>query len=359
MPTTQDLPAHASSSWAQTRRLKLALVGCGAVTEHIHLPTAMASAQFDVSALVDTSLGRAQALADRHQVHRVLVDYRSLAGEVDAAIVALPNYLHASVTANLLRQGIHVLVEKPMALSTHEADEMIAAALEGGAVLAVGLDFRFFDANRFVKQLLVQQILGAVTSFELRQGSTARWPAATDAGLRKQSAGGGVLTDLGVHFLDLILWWLGPYASVEYYDDAMGGVETNCLLHLTLQSGAMGTVELSRTRNLRNSWVIQGDRGTLEVGSWGYDPTIQLRLGNETAILSGRVVRKETIAHTMLAVFGRQLEDFAAAISARRDPFVPGTAGRRTVELIEACYAAKQPLQYPWMSPPQLGTGIG
>jgi predicted dehydrogenase len=353
MPTIHDLPLTVPSSNTASSRFKLALVGCGAVTEWIHLPAGMTAPRFCVSALVDTNTSRAEALAKRYQIPRVLTDYRSLAGEVDAAIVALPNFLHASATSYLLRHGIHVLVEKPMALTTHEADQMIAASVESGTVLAVGLDFRFFDANRFVKELLRLQVLGTITGFELRQGSTARWAAATDASLRKETAGGGILTDLGVHFLDLVLWWLGPYSSVEYFDDAVGGVEANCLLQLRLKSGVVGTIELSRVRNLRNTWVIQGDRGAVEVDSWSYDPTIQLRLGTESTVLSRRASAQDT-ADPMTLVFSRQLEDFASAIMARRDPFVPGTEGRRSVELIEACYAQRQPLFYPWMSPREL-----
>ena len=70
-----------------------------------------------------------------------------------------------------------------------------------------------------------------------------------------------------MHALDLVLWWLGDHEGVDYYDDAVGGVEANCELHLKMKSGVSGLIEVSRTRGLRNTCVISGEHGALEVGS--------------------------------------------------------------------------------------------
>src|SRR6185295_2968430 len=98
-------------------------------------------------ALVDRDLERARALARKWGVPRAAADAGDVAGEIDAAIVALPNHLHAPVTVELLRRRVPVLVEKPMAPTVAECDAMIAAAAEAGVPLAVGLEFRFFDAT--------------------------------------------------------------------------------------------------------------------------------------------------------------------------------------------------------------------
>src|SRR5262249_3465764 len=159
-------------------------------------------------------------------------NYQDIIGKVDAAIVALPNYLHAPVVIDLLRHGIHVLIEKPMALKVTDCDKMLEAASSAGTVLAVGLEYRFFNSSRFTKRALGNNLLGDIRSFDLRLGIIPTWPFATDYLLRKESAGGGVLADFGVHVLDLLLWWLGDYESVEYRDDAVGGVEAECELNL-------------------------------------------------------------------------------------------------------------------------------
>src|SRR5579872_287973 len=221
-------------------KLRVAVVGCGAVAQIHHLPAILASREVEPAVLVDADARRARSLAERSGLGKtveVMTDYHALAGKVDAAVVALPNHLHAPVSVELLRQGISVLVEKPMAINVRECDEMIAAAAAGRATLAVGLDFRFFDSSLLVRNLLRDGLLGAIRGFDLRQGVIPRWPFATDFLLRKETAGGGVLADFGVHVLDLLLWWLGDWTAVDYRDDAVGGVESDCEMELTLGSG--------------------------------------------------------------------------------------------------------------------------
>jgi predicted dehydrogenase len=330
-------------------KLKLAVIGCGAVTRVIHLPVIARSDQVDLAVLVDKSLPIARQLADSYGVPDVADDYRQVLGRVDAAIVALPHSLHAPVTVDLLQHGIHVLVEKPMALKMSDCDEMIQMAASSGVVLAVGLIRRFYESSQFVKQVLESALLGDISSFGAREGSVYRWKVASDFMFRRE-AGGGVLADTGAHALDMLLWWLGDYESVEYYDDAMGGVEADCRLHLRLQSGATGVVELSRIRDLRNVYTIHGERGTLEVGT-RFDSSIRLRINGQDIVLSGRAVRDGATEMTKPSPFSRQLYDFANAVLDHREPLVPGQEGKRGVELIEECYAVRQPLKYPWTFP--------
>lgn len=335
-------------------KIRLAVVGSGAVAAILHMPAITASDLVEAAVLVDADAERAKALAARWGVSAVATDYREIAGRVDAAVVALPNHLHAPVSCDLLRQGIHVLVEKPMALSGAECGAMIEAAEGGRAVLAVGLEFRFFDSTRLVRDLLARGIVGELRRFDLRQGVIPRWQFATDYFLRKEMAGGGVLSDYGPHVLDLLLLWLGDWQSLRYRDDAMGGIESDCEIDLTLRSGVTGTVEISRTRNLRNTCRFEGERGTLEVGIWDPDPEIVLHLDGVDLDLSGKARHPGKGGVDFGTAFLRQIDDFAAAIREGREPYVPGREGRRSMDLIEACYAAREPLELPWMRPRQL-----
>ena len=333
--------------------LRVAVVGCGAIAQLQHLPALAASREARAAVLVDRDLARAQELARRFGVPRAVADVGELGDGVDAAIVALPNHLHAPVAVELLRRGIHVLVEKPMAPTVAQCDDMIAAAGAAGAVLAVGLEFRFFDSTELVRSLLADQLVGSLGGFDLRQGVIPRWPFASDFVLRKETAGGGVLADYGVHVLDLLLCWLGDWRGVECADDARGGLESDAELQLAMESGVAGVVEVSRTRNLRNTCRFFGTRGVLEVGIWDPDPEISVRLPGKPLALAGRA-RRGSAALSFDDAFARQLADFAGAIRERRPPRVPGSEGRRTIELVEACYANRRPLEQPWESPREL-----
>ncbi|MEJ7576970.1 MAG: Gfo/Idh/MocA family oxidoreductase [Pyrinomonadaceae bacterium] len=338
------------------RKLKLAIVGCGAVAEFFHLPASKLTDKVEIAVLVDRVLPRAQELATRYNVPSVADDYQAIAGKVDAALVALPNNLHAPVTIDLLRRGVHVLVEKPMAFSIAECDEMITSAREANMTLAVGLVRRFYDSSQGVKGIIESGILGRITSFDLREGGVYRWAVATDAPFRRDISGGGALADTGAHTLDLLLWWLGDYETVDYYDDAMGGVEADCEIHLRMRGGVTGIVELSRTRKLRNTFIIRGERGALEIEN-EYDPQVSLTIKGQDFLLAGRVAPRvkevERITHNGWPVFDafrRQFDDFADAVLSRRPPFIPGEEGRGAVELIETCYRTKRLLQLPWMT---------
>lgn len=329
------------------QKIKLALIGCGKVTETFHLPAAKQSEDFEITALVDKNLAQARRLATQYNVPVVEDDFKNIYGKADAAIVALPHHLHGSVGLQLIRNGMHVLVEKPMSLKTSECDTMIKASQNIGVTLSVGLLRRYYQAAGFVKQMMNKNMLGNIISFDFREGYIFSWQSASDFMFRK-FAGGGVMVDTGIHTLDTLLWWLGEYDEVDYYDDAAGGVEANAELHLQLQNGAKGIVELSRTRTLRNTYIIKGELGSLEIGL-GVNPEIKLYANLNGTCLTGQVFSK-TFDKNNKDVFVRQLKDFSKAIRKQVPPFISGFEARKSVQLLETCYAHKRLLQEPWLS---------
>jgi predicted dehydrogenase len=304
----------------------------------------------NIAALVDVDLCRARKLADSYGVPCVLQDYRELPNDIDAAIIGLPHAMHAPAALALLERGIHVLVEKPMALTVADCDAMIAASQHGGAMLGVGLLRRFAPNLKWVKLAIEQGVLGEIQSFELREGDVYRWPVASGAMFRPGA--GGVLADAGAHALDLILWWLGEATGLRYFDDACGGVEADCRLELIMQNGATGVVELSRLREMPNTCVLRGTRGTLTVGT-KTDSTLSVTLQGSPSALTGKALAPgATPPSALIDLFRLQLEDFLTAIRGGRALSVPATEGRRGVALIEQCYAIREPLIHSWEGPP-------
>ncbi|MFN7961960.1 MAG: Gfo/Idh/MocA family oxidoreductase [Thermoanaerobaculia bacterium] len=337
------------------RPLRLAVVGCGAVAASHYLPALAAAPGIEPTLLVDADAGRARALAARWGVPATASSIDGLPAQAEAAVLALPNHLHAPLAIELLGRGVHVLVEKPMATSTADCERMLEAARSADRVLAVGLQFRFFDSTELVARWLASGLLGELRSFDLKLGVVSRWPFATDYFLRRESAGGGVLTDYGAHVLDLLLHWLGPWRELSYRDDAQGGLESDCELELEMASGVTGRVEVSRSRNLRNTCRFLGEHASLEVGIWDPDPPMVLRLPGEEIQLAGRAHRPGSAGLAFNQAFLRSLEDFAAAIREGRPAQVDGHQGCLGVALVEACYAARRPLELPWDPAPTPG----
>src|SRR5262245_60818656 len=124
--------------------LRVAVVGVGHLgRHHARILSVLPSAK--LVAVVDINRARADEVAAASRA-QPLADYRDLFGQVDAVTIAVPTEQHRDIAVPLLSSGVHVLVEKPMARSLAEADDMIAAAREGGAQLAVGYTERFNPA---------------------------------------------------------------------------------------------------------------------------------------------------------------------------------------------------------------------
>ena len=342
---------------------RLAVIGCGAVAGERHLP-ALADLGWRPYALVDPCGERASALARRYEVGRVARDVSELApGEIEAALVAAPAALHARIALPLLERGVHLFVEKPLATSSGDVRAMVdAAARSPPAVLAAGQIRRFLFVNRWIKMLIEHGALGDVESFDVREGEcfhqrrvrgNPRAAAGTGqfspAFWDRKTSGGGVLPDIGSHTLDTLIWWLGSGKVAGYRDDSPGGVESDALIELELRGGAAGTVELSRTRTLRNTAILTGSRGRVEVALHrneivGISPEDLLL--RELDGRNGAAMPDESLLHEDM--FRRELDDWLDAVRGAGVPLADGASVAPGIGIIDRCYRMRQPLRPPW-----------
>jgi predicted dehydrogenase len=337
--------------------IRFAILGCGAVTECLYLPAFKDLPDARVTLLIDSNAERRKRLASMFSVEHTQANFDSGFDHFDAAIVALPHVLHATASIGLLSRRKAVLVEKPMGISSTECDAMIDAAERTNTPLAVGLMRRFLRSHRFAAALIKNGSLGRIVRFDFREGFIYDWPVASDFPFRKDKAGGGVLIDLGSHTLDCILHWLGDFSEVEYFDDAEGGVEANCLLNLRLSNGATGIVELSRTRLLRNTVIIECEKGVIEISR--DQNNCKLSIPGDVCLLSGSVYdhRGPESNQGYHELFREQLEDFIAAIRSGRRTQTDGKSAKASISLIETCYRHRKPMQLPWLLPDKVARG--
>jgi predicted dehydrogenase len=330
------------------RPIRVGVIGAGAAAEGIHLPALARTAGVDLTALVDPAADRLEFVRKKFGVPAGFRDYRDAIPHIDAAILGIPHQYHAPVTVDLLDAGVHVLVEKPMALSTAECDAMIQASERSGARLAVGLLRRFAPTLRYTKEVIDSGMLGTIRSVDVREGLVFRWPVKSAAMFSPKC--GGVMADTGTHVLDLLLWWFGDVASFEYWDDAAGGVEADAVMNLTMASGITGRIEMSRTRDMRNSCIIRGDRGTLEVGTKTSSTVTLTPAAGHASLTGAATMPNQQPPGNLGDLFAWQMADFVRAVQTGTAPSVPGTEGRRSVAVLEACYRRRQPLVFPFES---------
>ncbi|MBX2998556.1 MAG: Gfo/Idh/MocA family oxidoreductase [Caldilineaceae bacterium] len=341
-PDLDLAPSLAASYFTQP--LRLGIVGCGYVTAMSHLPAAQLLDTIQIVALADVNKKSAQDLAQRYNVPICGSDYQQIIEHVDAVIVAVPHHLHAPIAVDFLNNGIHVLVEKPMALRSAECQQMIDAAQRSNAKLAVGMVRRFYDSSQLVKRFIDTGFLGSVKQFHAEEAVLFERFAASAFTLRPPT--GGVLLDTGPHVLDMLLWWLGNFAEFRYWDDAISGVEANCRIEAITENGIPGNIELSRTRQLDNKIRLECEEGALEIST--LDPS-QLHIESERftgPIHAGRSGDEKEIRQ-IVPYFARQLDDFARAICEDSAPAISGEEGLRSVMLMEACKAQRTLLPTP------------
>jgi predicted dehydrogenase len=330
-------------------KLRLAILGCGEITRTQHLPAALSHPQVEITALVDSKIEIAQSVArDFHLKCPCVSEMGAVRDRIDVVINALPNALHARTTQEALRQGKHVLCEKPLATTSADARACSDLAREKRLVLAVGMNRRFDSNHRLLHSILREQQLGAITSYDWQYGGEFEWRSASGFYFSREMAGGGVLMDFGVHLLDSLSDWFGPVTSVEYMDDDWGGgIEANCILNLQHEAThglVRGRVQLSRTVQLRNRLLIHGDLCEGEI-----------RLGEAETVFLRRQWGEHKITESVRLTeadgrssFLKQLDNFVRSVRGESQPAVDGEQAVHTLELIEWCYAHRTRIPEPW-----------
>lgn len=342
-----------------SKPVSVALVGCGAVSVQYYTPALhvlQQSGMLRVVALFDPNPERVATLS-RSFPHAARLDRFAQLAETGAelVIIASPPRSHAEQTIAALEAGLAVLCEKPMALTVAEGRAMIAAAAAASRVLAVGLLRRFFPATRTIRDLLARGCIGDVVSFAFCEGNDFHWPVASPDFFRKDVAYGGVLLDIGVHALDLLLWWWDQPDEIVYEDDAMGGLEANCRLQFRFSQGFQGEIHLSREWPLANEYVIRGTKGWIR---WEVNEadTVHIGLAGSRYILNAALYEGDDKrsacrpAGNFHRSFIEQLRNVVAAVRGHEPPCVSGEDGLRSVALIEHCYRHRTCMAMPWLS---------
>lgn len=192
------------------KKLKYGVIGTGnIVPKHLNGYSAL-SDSVDIVACCDINAEKMNAVADKYNIPNRFENYKDLLAmkELDFVSVCLPNYLHAPISIEAMEAGLHVHCEKPMAVSLKAAEAMLKARNRTGRCLMIGLNNRFTIESQYTRQLIEAGFLGKIyfakCGWQRRSGLPhAGWFT------NKEQSGGGPLIDLGVHFIDLVLSFMG------------------------------------------------------------------------------------------------------------------------------------------------------
>ena len=238
-------------------RKKIGLMGCGVVADYGHLPAILTTDGLELAALYDPdpqALARLHARVPTAQVFTEAEPFYTCG--LDAVSITSPVPVHLANVSGAARHGLHVLCEKPLAMTDAEIEEMIAVMKQAGRMLATGFCYRFSPVAQRIKQILTEGWIGELRAMRLIYLWDLHGKWSYDAsGNRFESPRrigrfleGGPMVDCGAHQIDLARWWTGSEikrsvaagAWVEEHD-APGHV----WLHLDHASGCHTMVEMS------------------------------------------------------------------------------------------------------------------
>ena len=321
--------------------LKIGIIGSGRMGErHAHAYEKIRNTE--LIGFADAITKKSESLAK--QFHKKSFSVMELLenNNIDAIHVCSSNAFHYENTMQALKSGKHVLVEKPMALSLNECDDMISESKKSGMNLMVGHTYRFYPSSLKVQQLLDTGNLGQiklVTSYSLDpgflqgKGKTPNWALSKEMG-------GGVFFD-AIHAIDLFRSWFHSEISEVYvpimdkiYDEFTA--EQMGLATLRFENGIVGTImPVSPTWGIRdNSTIIIGKKGVISV-TYGEE----VKLGQKEWEEFDFQYRSRPVNHEHnLQGFINEISEFVKSIEENRSPLVTMEDGRKNLQVVLSMY---------------------
>ncbi|MEM1569207.1 MAG: Gfo/Idh/MocA family oxidoreductase [Candidatus Bathyarchaeia archaeon] len=281
---------------------------------------------------------------------RWFTDYRELLAvkDLDAVCICTPHFLHNPMTMDALNAGKHVLVEKPMAMTVREADDMIAKARAKGLKLGVAFTFRTNPALKKVKNMIENGELGRLLRATLEVANYRTQFYYEDSPWRKswRTSGAGVLINQTIHHLDIMYWFLGrPKKAVGFIDTKLHDIEVEDLASAALifEDNCHATVQVSLVDNPQfDRMVVSGTKGKviLDFGSHlkigVSEPDVETHIRTSREPWSRPSASWRDISLEGRGGHGEIIRDFAEAIKYDRKPIVPGEDGIWSLEIVNA-----------------------
>ncbi|MBR5314620.1 MAG: Gfo/Idh/MocA family oxidoreductase [Clostridia bacterium] len=209
--------------------IKVAVIGCGTIANSAHIPSYMNCPDAEIKYFCDIIPERAKAAVEKYGCGIAVTDYHDIVNdpEVTAVSICTPNKVHSTISIDFLRAGKHVLCEKPAAINLDEALKMQQVQHETGMTLNIGVVNRFNVPVNMIKKYIEDGKLGNIHHVYASFRSHRSIPGLGGAFTTKAIAGGGVLIDWGVHFVDIVMYCTGDPTPITVTGDTFSALGKN------------------------------------------------------------------------------------------------------------------------------------
>jgi 1,5-anhydro-D-fructose reductase (1,5-anhydro-D-mannitol-forming) len=318
-------------------RLRFGIVGLGGFVRSQIAPAIQRCNRAIISACATRRFDDAQKFAEEFSVPRAYPGVDELVADpsIDAVFVATPNDEHHYAVVAAARAGKHVLCEKPLALTLHEAEEMVLACQQAGVVLRMGLQFRLEEVLGYIRDVIASGSIGTPLTLAIERTSALNQPGAWR---RVRAKGGSILYDSGVHLLDLVEWLLHDNFKTLYgvgHQGTPGSSSEDSLTMLgVMQLGCQTVIRISREAPFgNNDLTIMGTKGFIRTGP--------LRLVKEHRVTVTTEAGETHRCFPATDLYGREIDAF---VGEARDGSTYLPSGEEGVRLVKTTLAALRSL---------------
>lgn len=327
------------------QRVGVAVIGLGTLTIDEVLPALAQGKQSRLAALVSSDPDKALAAARKYGLSEKNVysyeDFDRIADDssIDAVYIVLPNSMHAEYTVRAAKAGKHVLCEKPMANTSEECEQMIAACKAAKVKLMIAYRCQFEAHHLEIRRMVQQREFGAVKLIDATNGQNMGDP--TQWRLKRALAGGGALPDVGLYCLNTVRFALAeePLEVIGRTfstpnDPRFTEVEESVAWQMRFPSGAIANCLTSY-----GHFEARRTRFFAEEAWFGMDPAFAyngLRIQLGRALEVGQVVEERRM--TEQNQFALEFDHFANCVLNDLEPFTTGEEGLQDVRIIAAIY---------------------
>lgn len=344
-----------------SNNLRIGIIGCG--IGDFHAEAYLLDKRADVVTLAGLDIPRCLEVCKKHGIPEHTTNYEEVLArsDIDAVSIAVPNFLHMPIAIAALRAGKHVLLEKPIALTATEGEQIVAVANETGKVFGMAFNKRYRADTDLLKQRILAGDLGEIYYAKAFWMRRAGIPGLGSWFTQKNLAGGGSLIDLGVHVIDMTLWLmgnptvttvsamtyskLGPkgrghWAGARFNNTGDIPFEVDDLATAFMRTGDGATIQLETSWATYSSHtddfgvVLMGDEGGAEIKVHDYQKSGALRFFNDLGGVPVDTQPRTVVQHEHGVIVKRFIDAITLGV-----PMSPsGQEGVDRARIIDAIY---------------------
>jgi predicted dehydrogenase len=337
-------------SMALNERLRLGIIGCGWATANLHVPALRRISGYEIVALADVELERADQLGSRAGARYRFKDASELIAhpEVDAVAVCVPPADHAKLAIATIDAGKHVFIEKPLTVVVEEAERLAERAKRTDLTVLVGFNLRWHRLVRQAKAMLDAGRIGSIVLMRTIFTTALHHDESMAAWRRERSRGGGVIHDLAVHHFDL--WRFLLSAEVEEISVSVRSErweDEAAIISARMTNGTLVSSVFASGTSENHEVECYGQAGRLQVSCYRYDglrcfsgknsaPTAFLRQATAKAASWSRAVAAMKCGGEIFASYEAQWRHFLQCVRNGASVACSAEDGRRAVALAAA-----------------------